>query len=73
MDPAEARLLLRRFVDNDDRHVAGKCAAFVSAATPEHAPDLRRLDAHPLPTAIVPTYGFVVVRRVTKSFCDILS
>jgi hypothetical protein len=30
--PAEARLSPRMVVDDDDRHVAGKCAAFVSAA-----------------------------------------
>jgi hypothetical protein len=52
MDPAEARLFLRMFVDDDDSHVARKCAAFVSAATLERAHDPARPDEHPLPATM---------------------
>jgi hypothetical protein len=61
MDPAEARLFLRKFVDDDDNHVARKCAAFVSAATLERAHDPARPEEHPLSGTIVLTNGVLLV------------
>jgi hypothetical protein len=68
--PAEARLSPRMVVDDDDRHVAGNYAAFVSTAFPERARDLPRRDTHPLSGAIVHTV-LVSPGNSQKSFCDI--